>query len=135
MKNARTPFLKIARACSMSGAAIHQRVQKLEQQGILTGSKFEINTIALGYNTSAYIGIFLEKANLYENVLSKLIKIPEILECHYTTGNYALFLKIICRDNKHLMNILSNHIQKIPGVSSTETFISLSKCFEKQISL
>lgn len=133
MDNARTSYLEIARKCRMSGAAIHQRIKKLDEAGIITGWQLKINPGILGYNTSAYMGIFLEKANMYESVINKLSEIPEILECHYTTGNYALFLKILCRDNKHLMEVLSNSIQKIPGVTSTETFISLDISFEKQI--
>ena len=135
MENARVPYLEIARKCRMSGAAIHQRIQKLNDAGIILGWQLKINPVNLGYNTSAYMGIFLEKANMYESVIKKLKEIPEIQECHYTTGNYALFLKILCRDNKHLMELLSNSIQKIPGVTSTETFISLDISFEKQIAL
>ena len=132
MKNARTPFMEIARNCGISGTAIHQRVQKLEQAGILNGSQYNIDPKALGYNTTAFIGIYLEKAGYYQEVVRFLDEIPEILECHYTTGNYAIFVKMICFDNEHLMRLLNHSIQRIEGVSSTETFISLEQTINRQ---
>lgn len=133
MANARIPFLEVARECGVSGAAIHQRVNKLEDAGIFKGSKYEINEKVLGYNTCAFVGVHFEKGSAYKNVLDDLMKIPEIVECHYTTGNYGLFLKIYSKDNHHLMSILNNTIQEIPGVASTETFISLEQSIERQI--
>ena len=121
----RISFLEVARECGMSGAAIHQRVAKLEQNGIITGYSVKLSPENLGYSTCAYVGVFLEKAIMYQQVVSELKNISEIVECHYTTGNYAIFLKVYCRNNQHLMEVLNGRIQTIPGVSSTETFISL----------
>lgn len=133
MKNARIPFLEVARECGISGAAIHQRVNKLEEAGIFKGSRYIINESVLGYNTCAFVGIHFEKGNVYKSVIEKLNKIPEIVECHYTTGTYSLFVKIFAQDNNHLMKILSNTIQEIDGIASTETFISLEQTIERQI--
>jgi Lrp/AsnC family transcriptional regulator for asnA, asnC and gidA len=121
----RISFLEVARECGMSGAAIHQRVAKLEQQGIIAGYSVKLSPENLGFSTCAYVGVFLEKAIMYHSVVAELEKISEIVECHYTTGNYAIFLKVYCRNNQHLMEILNGMIQTIPGVASTETFISL----------
>jgi len=133
MQNARMPFLEVARECGISGAAVHQRVQKLEDANVLTGSRFIVGQKALGYNTCAYVGVHLEKASMYTKVQECLEQIPEVVECHYTTGNYALFLKIYTRDNEHLMELLNEIIQNIPGVSSTETFISLRQSIDRQV--
>lgn len=133
VNDARVPFLEVARECGISGAAVHQRVQKLEDSGILKSSRFVLSQQALGYNTCAYVGVFLEKASLYNEVIRKIDAIPEIVECHYTTGNYAIFLKVYTRDNQHLMEILNHTIQGIPGVSSTETFISLQQSIDRQV--
>jgi len=124
-ENGRVSFLEVARECGMSGAAIHQRVAKLEQQGIITGYSVKLSAENLGYHTCAYVGVFLEKAIMYHSVVSELEKISEIVESHYTTGNYAIFLKVYCKNNQHLMEILNGRIQTIPGVASTETLISL----------
>lgn len=121
----RISFLEVARECGMSGAAIHQRVAKLEQQGIIAGYSVKLSPENLGFSTCAYVGVFLEKAIMYHSVVNELKKISEIVECHYTTGNYAIFLKVYCKNNQHLMEVLNGQIQTIPGVSSTETFISL----------
>ncbi len=121
----RISFLEVARECGMSGAAIHQRVAKLEQQGIIAGYSVRLSPENLGFSTCAYVGVFLEKAIMYHSVVKDLEQISEIVECHYTTGNYAIFLKVYCRNNQHLMEILNGRIQGIPGVASTETFISL----------
>jgi len=87
----------------------------------------------MGYNTCAFIGVFLEKARMYHQAIDELKKIPEVVECHYTTGNYAIFLKIFCKDNQDLMKVLSDQIQKIPGISSTETFISLEQGIGREL--
>jgi len=132
-KDARVPFLEIARKCNVSGAAIHQRIHRLNRMGVLTGSKFTINPKKVGLRTCAYMGIFLDKASLYKDVLGELQKIPEITQCHYTTGNYSVFIKIYTRDNEHLKTILTEKIQSIPGISRTETFISLEEGFNRSI--
>jgi Lrp/AsnC family transcriptional regulator for asnA, asnC and gidA len=132
-KNARIPYLEVARECNVSGAAIHQRIQKLTRMGIVTGSKFTIEPKKIGYNTCAYMGIFLEQASLYNDVLQELKKIPEITQCHFTTGNYSVFIKIFAHNNEHLKTILSDKIQLISGIARTETFISLEEGFNRSI--
>lgn len=135
MEDARMPILQIAAKIGISGAAIHQRLRKLEQAGVIAGSKFIVNTRVLGYSTMAFVGIYLEKAANNSEAVKELRKIPEVLECHYTTGNWSILIKIICRDNEHLMQLLNNKIQPIDGVSRTETFISLDQQIERQIQL
>ncbi|MDX9909326.1 MAG: Lrp/AsnC ligand binding domain-containing protein [Mariniphaga sp.] len=134
-KNARIAFLEVARECGVSGAAIHQRVQRLLNIGVITGSEFIVNPQKLGYNTCAYIGIYLEKAAYHRQVVEAMRKIPEIVECHYTTGQYSLFIKIVTKTNKHLKYLIDEKIQAIDGVARTETFISLEMDFKRQISL
>lgn len=133
VKNARMPFLEIARECGISGAAIHQRVKKMEEAGIIVGSRMVVKPKALGYDVCAFVGIQFSMANQYEGVVEELKVIPEVVECHFITGAYALLLKIYCRDNEHLMEVLVNTIQNIPGILSTETFISLDQAFERQV--
>lgn len=135
MEDARKPILQIAAKIGISGAAIHQRLRKLEQSGVIAGSKFIVNTKVLGYGTMAFVGIYLDKAISNPDAVKELKKIPEVLECHYTTGNWSILIKIICRDNEHLMQLLNNKIQPINGVSRTETFISLEQQIERQIQL
>jgi Lrp/AsnC family transcriptional regulator for asnA, asnC and gidA len=135
MTDARTPILEIARNIGISGAAIHQRLRKLEKSGLLAGSKFVINPKSLGYTTTAYIGIYLDKAMSNPYAIRELKKIPEVLECHYTTGNWSILIKVLCRDNEHLMHLLNKKIQQIEGVSRTETFISLDQQIDRQIQI
>lgn len=135
MLDARKPILEIARQIGISGAAIHQRLRKLEASGLLSGSKFVINPKVLGYTTMAYIGIFLDKAMSNPRAVKELEKIPEVLECHYTTGNWSILIKVLCKDNEHLMYVLNKNIQQIEGVSRTETFISLAQQIDRQISI
>ncbi|GMN06903.1 Lrp/AsnC ligand binding domain-containing protein [Croceitalea sp. MTPC5] len=135
MEDARRPVLEIARNIGISGAAIHQRLRKLEASGLLAGSKFVINPKVLGYTTMAYIGIFLDKAMSNPRAVAALKKIPEVLECHYTTGNWSILIKVLCQDNEHLMQLLNKEIQQIEGVSRTETFISLNQQIDRQISI
>lgn len=135
MTDARTPILEIARNIGISGAAIHQRLRKLENSGLIAGSKFIINPKVIGYTTMAYIGIYLDKAMSNPTAVKELEKIPEVLECHYTTGNWSILIKVLCRDNEHLMQVLNKNIQQIDGVSRTETFISLEQQIDRQISV
>jgi Lrp/AsnC family transcriptional regulator for asnA, asnC and gidA len=132
-KNARTPFLEVARECNVSGAAIHQRIQRLIKMGIITGSEFTITPKKIGYSTCAYIGIYLEKASMYGEVVKQLEQIPQIVECHYTTGNYSIFIKVYTKDNDDLRKILAEKLQAIQGITSTETFISLEENFKRQL--
>ncbi len=135
MTDARKPILEIARKIGISGAAIHQRLRKLEASGLLSGSKFVVNPKVLGYTTMAYIGIFLDKAMSNPRAVSALEKIPEVLECHYTTGNWSILIKVLCKDNEHLMQLLNKKIQQIDGISRTETFISLDQQIDRQITI
>lgn len=135
IKNARISIMQLSKLAGISGAAVHQRLKKLENSNLITGSKISLNVKLLGFKTIAFVGVFLDKAMINTEAVKKLDEIPEILECHYTTGNWSIFLKILCRDNEHLMNILNKKIQTIKGVSRTETFISLNQQIDKQISL
>lgn len=133
VKNARMPFLEIARECGISGAAIHQRVKRLEAKGVITGSRLLVKPQALGLNICAFISVSLSEANKYNLVVSALKKIPEIVECHFVTGKYALLLKVYCQDNDHLMQVLLNTIQKIPYIQATETMIALDEGIDRQV--
>lgn len=133
VKNARMPFLEIARICGVSGAAIHQRVKKLEANGVITGSRILVKPQALGLNVCAFMSVSLSEANKYPQVIEAFRKIPEIVECHFVTGKYTLMVKIYCLDNDHLMEVLLNTIQKIPYVQSTDTQISLEQAIERQV--
>lgn len=135
IQNARISIMQLSKLAGISGAAVHQRLKKLENSNLITGSKISLNAKLLGFKTIAFVGVFLDKAMINTEAVKKLDEIPEILECHYTTGNWSIFLKILCRDNEHLMNILNKKIQTIKGVSRTETFISLNQQIDKQISL
>lgn len=132
-KNARIPFLEVARECGVSGAAIHQRVQRLLNIGVVSGSEFVVNPQKLGYNTCAYMGIYLDKAKYHTQVVLELAKIPEIVECHYTTGQYAIFVKIQTKTNKHLKQLIDEKLQEIEGIARTETFMSLGMEFKRQV--
>lgn len=135
MQDARIPILKIAKEIGVSGAAIHQRLRKLEKSGLIRGSKMIVNPSVLGYKTTAFIGVYLDSTSIVPTIIKSLEKIPEILESHYTTGNWAIFIKVLCRDNAHLMEVLNNKIQQIKGVSRTETFISFAQQIDRQIAL
>ena len=116
-----------------SRAAIHQRVQRLIDMGVIIGSGYNVNPKSLGYRTCTYVGIKLEKGSMYKEAVKELKKIPEIIECHFTTGNYTMLTKLYCRDNEHLMELLNSKIQEIPGVTATETLISLEQSIKKEI--
>ncbi|WP_353780091.1 Lrp/AsnC ligand binding domain-containing protein [Winogradskyella sp. 3972H.M.0a.05] len=135
MQDARTPILEIARNVGISGAAIHQRLRKLEKSGLLIGSKFIVNPKVLGYTTMAFVGVYLDKAVSNPEAVKQLQKIPEVLECHYTTGHWSVFIKILAKDNEHLMHLLNKEIQSISGVSRTETFVSLQQQIDRQIKI
>jgi Lrp/AsnC family transcriptional regulator for asnA, asnC and gidA len=132
INNARIPFLEVARECNVSGAAIHQRIQKLTNLGILKGSEFIVDHNKVGYETSAYMGLFLKNPEQFKDVVTALEKIPEIVECHYTTGQYDLFIKLYARNNKHLLEIIHSKLQPL-GLARTETLISFKEAFRRQI--
>lgn len=132
-KNARIPYLEVARECKVSGAAIHQRIQRLQNLGVIKGSEFILNPAKIGFHTCAFMGIFLKKASLFDKVVQMLEQIPEVVECHYTTGQYAVFIKIYAQNNEHLKRLLHDKLQSITGISSTETIISLDESFKRQL--
>lgn len=135
IEDARTPILSIAREVGISGAAIHQRLRKLEASKLIAGSQLVLDPKVLGYTTTAFVGIFLESASMYSTAIKRLKNIPEVVESHYTTGNYAIFIKILCKNNNDLMHLLNNDIQRIKGVARTETFISLDQQINRQIKI
>ena len=132
-KNARIPFKDVAAECGVSRAAIHQRVQHLIDGNVIMGSGFEVNPKSLGYSTCTYVGINLERGSMYKNVVEELQHIPEIVECHFTTGPYTMLVKLYVRDNEQLMDLLNNQLQRIHGVVSTETLISLEQSIKREI--
>lgn len=131
-EDARVPFLEVARACGVSGAAIHQRIQKLTALGILQGSQFVISPESIGYETCAFIGLNLKDPEKFDHVVEELKKIPEVTECHYTTGNFDMFIKVYACNNHHLLNIIHDQLQPL-GLSSSETLISFHSAFQRQL--
>ena len=130
--NARIPFLEVARACGVSGAAIHQRVQKLTGLGVIKGSEFLLDAEKIGYETCAYVGIFLTSPSTFEYVVKELEKIPEVVECYYTTGQYDVLIKVFAKNNKDLLRIIHSELQPL-GLSRTETLISFKEGFRKKL--
>ena len=135
IKNARVSVVELSKKAGISGAAVHQRLKKLESSSLISSSQVNINPKILGYSTLAFIGIFLDKAVSNPEAVAQLRKIPEVTECHFTTGNWSVFIKILCKDNEHLMHLLNTKIQIISGISRTETFISLDQQINRQIAL
>ncbi|MCH5226965.1 MAG: Lrp/AsnC ligand binding domain-containing protein [Muribaculaceae bacterium] len=135
MNNARIPSKDVAIDCGVSRAAIHQRIQRLIEMKVITGSGYTVNPRILGYNTCTYIGVSLEKGSMYREVVRQLEEIPEVVECHYTTGPYSMLIKVYAQDNQHLMQLLNDRIQHIPGVTETETLISLEQSMNRQINI
>ena len=135
-ENARMPFLEVARECNVSGAAIHQSIQKLMNLGVIKGSEFIIDTYKIGYQTCAFLGVVLKDLSYVPNVIESMKQIPEIVECHYSTGKYAMFIKVYAKDNKDLLHIILDKIAEIPGVLTTETFqVSLDEIFSRQLKI
>ena len=130
--DARIAFLEVARICNVSGAAVHQRIQKLTNLGILKGSKFIIDPEKIGYETCAYIGLFLKNPESFGVVVDELRKIPEVVECHYTTGGFDMFIKIFARNNHHLLEIIHDKLQPL-GLSRSETIISFNAAIDRQL--
>ena len=132
-QNARIPFKDVAVDCGVSRAAIHQRVQRLIDMGVIIGSGYHVNPKMLGYRTCTYVGLSLAKGSMYKEAIEELKNIPEIVEAHFTTGPYSVIVNLYARDNEHLMNLLNERIQEIPGVTATETMISLDQSIKKEI--
>lgn len=131
-ENARKPFLEIARECGVSGAAIHQRIQKLSAMGVFLGSEAVINPSSVGYYTCAYVGFYLNDPSQFDSIVQKLKEIPEVVECHFTTGKYDMFIKVYARNNDHLLQIIHTKLQNL-GSARTETLISFKEVFKRQI--
>lgn len=134
-RNARIPSKDVALECGVSRAAIHQRLQRLQEMKVITGSAYIVDPRALGYGTCTYIGVKLGKGSLYRNAVKEMEKIPEIVECHYTTGPYSMLIKVYARDTHHLMELINDKIQHIDGVAETETLISLEQSLFRQIQI
>ena len=130
--NARIPFLEVARACHVSGAAIHQRIQKLTRLGVLKGSQFVLDPERIGYETCAFVGLFLKDPSDFDRVIEELEHIPEVVECHYTTGDYDMFIKIYARNNSHMLSIIHDKLQPL-GLQRSETIISFHEAIKRQM--
>ncbi len=130
--NARIPFLEVARECNVSGAAIHQRIQKLVNLGVLDGSEFKVNPSKIGLETCAFVGLYLKDPSEFDRIVEALRQIPEVVECHYTTGKYDLFIKIYVKDNAELKNVIHDKLLPL-GLARTETLISFNEVFRRQM--
>ena len=135
VRNAKKPYTEVAKKVYVSGGTVHVRMKKMEDMGLITGTTLLLDYTKLGYDITAFIGIFLEKSILYDQVIEKLKLIPEITNLHYTTGNYSIFAKVLCKDTAHLKDILYDKIQKIKGISRTDTMISLEESLKRELVL
>lgn len=134
LNDARIPFLEVARECNISGAAIHQRIQKLTKMGVLNGTQYIVDPQKLGYETCAFIGVNLKRPENLDKAIEMLKKIPEVVECHFTTGSYDLFIKLYAKNNNHLLSIIRDKLQPI-GLSRYETIISFNETLSRPISI
>lgn len=132
-EDARIPLSDVATKCNASRAVVHQRIAKLYEKGAITGSGYRVNPKSIGYSTCTFVGINLERGSMYRNVVEELNAIPEVVESHFTTGNFTMMIKLYAYDNEHLMTLINNKIQQIPGVISTETLISLHQSITRQL--
>ncbi|HMI64746.1 MAG TPA: Lrp/AsnC ligand binding domain-containing protein [Cyclobacteriaceae bacterium] len=135
MEDAKKPFTEVAKKVFVSQGTVHVRMSKMEAAGIVERNTLKINYAKLGYDITAFIGIYLEKSALYDKVLTRLKEIPEITNIHYTTGNYSMFLKIHCRDTNHLKEVLHDKMQQVEGIDRTETMISLEESLDRSLRL
>lgn len=131
MQDAMTPFTEIAQKIGVSPGTIHVRMKKMDAMGLIKSSHLMVNPQKLGYGITAFLGVYLDKSSMYDSVVKELEKIPEIVDCHYMTGTYSMFLKIICKDTNHLKKVLHDGIQPINGIDRTETSISLEESFSR----
>src|SRR6476659_10542104 len=132
-QNAEISYADLGKKLFVSGGTIHVRIKKLEEIGVVKGTKLTVDIKTLGYDVIAFIGIFLEKSSLYDTVAKELKKIPEIVRINYTTGNYSMFDEIVCKDIQQLRFVLHDELQKIKGIERTETFISLEESFDRNV--
>jgi len=135
MQDAKRPYTEVAKKVNVSQGTVHVRMNKMEDAGILDKTTLRINYAKLGFDITAFIGIYLEKSALYDMVLAKLRNIPEITSIHYTTGNYSMFVKIHCRDTNHLKEVLHDKMQQVAGIERTETMISLEESLDRSLKL
>jgi Lrp/AsnC family transcriptional regulator for asnA, asnC and gidA len=135
MQDAKMPYTDIAKKLFVSGGTVHVRMRKLEQMGVVQEANLKVDYSLLGYDISAFIGIYLDKSSMYNEVITNLKKIPEVVAAHYTTGNYAIFARVVCKDTQHLREVLSVKVQSIPGIQRTETFISLEESINRPINI
>lgn len=135
LNDASVPYTDIAKQLGVSGGTIHVRMKKMEQLGIVEGSQLTIDYAKLGYDITAFIGIYLDKSSYYDQAAQGLLNIPEVVNVHYTTGNYSMFVKIVCKDTEHLRQVLHDKLQKVPGIQRTETLISLEETINRNIPL
>jgi Lrp/AsnC family transcriptional regulator for asnA, asnC and gidA len=133
MEDASISYADLGKKLFVSGGTIHVRIKKLQEAGIVTGSRFKADLKNLGYDVIAFIGIYLKESSLYDAVAKELRKIPEIVRLNYTTGNYSMFAEIVCRDITELRHVLHDELQKIKGIERTETFISLDESFIRNV--
>jgi len=135
MEDAKTPYTEIAKKLLVSAGTIHVRMKKMEEAGLIKKSRLDINYELLGYDLTAFLGIYLEKGSNYKEVIKQMESIPEIVEAHYTTGVYSIFAKITCKNTKHMRHVLNEDIQAVQGIQRTETIISLEQSIDKQLKL
>lgn len=135
MQDAKKPYTEVAKKAFVSGGTVHVRMSKMEEAGIVEKTTLKVNYAKLGYDITAFIGIFLQKSALYEQVMTALKTIPEVVSIHYTTGNYSMFVKIHCKDTNHLKIVLHDKIQQIEGIERTETMISLEESLDRSLNL
>jgi Lrp/AsnC family transcriptional regulator for asnA, asnC and gidA len=133
LHNAEVSYAELGKKLFVSGGTIHVRIKKLEDFGIVKGKKLQVDLKLLGYDITAFVGIFLEKSSLYDTVANDLQKIPEIVRLNYTTGNYSMFIEVVCKDINQLRAVLHDELQKIKGIERTETFISLDEGFSRNV--
>ena len=131
VRNARMPYLEIARECGISGAAIHQRIKKLEDTGVVMGSRMIVNPKMLGFDVCAFVNLSIQDPMLSTAVAERIKLIPEVVECHFITGTYTAMVKLYCVDNEHLMRTIFDKILRIQGVTKTQTYISLNEVFSR----
>ncbi len=135
LQNADTAYAELGKKLFVSGGTIHVRIKKLEEYGIVKGKRLSVKLRELGYDITAFVGIFLEKSSMYDLVAKELEKIPEIIRLNYTTGNYSMYIEIVCKDINELRAVLHDQLQKIKGIERTETLISLSESFNRSVQL
>lgn len=132
-EDAKMPYTEVAKKVFVSGGTVHVRMRKMEEMGIVKGTTLKMDYAKMGYDITAFLGIYLQRSSLYDEVIKKLMLIPEIVKIHYTTGNYNIFVKMHCKDTKHLKDVLHDKIQVVEGIERTETIISLEESLNRHI--